>query len=162
MKDYYVADVRSVAAQSRVIASDVQVRPSTRDDIPALAELYLRSYGDPATTFDDALAEMHQAFDGSWGALWPDASPVAWIGSNLVAVVQTVRRPTMDDAPDCPWLIEVFTDPPRRRTGLAYALVVGACRVLEAAGEGLVGLTADDDNEPALALYRSLGFSEAQ
>ncbi len=67
----------------------------------------------------------------------------------------------MDDAPDCPWLIEVFTDPRRRRTGLARALVMSACRVIAAAGETRVGLTVDEGNLAALTLYKSLGFGPA-
>jgi ribosomal protein S18 acetylase RimI-like enzyme len=133
-------------------------------DIPALAELYLRAYDLRANAFGDAAAEMASAFDGSWGVLWPDASPGAWLASELVGVVQAVRRPSresMPDAPDCPWLIEVFTDPRHRRAGLARALMVVACGVMDAAGEGRVGLTVDDDNVAAVALHKSLGFSEA-
>lgn len=140
----------------------VTVRPVVRADIPALAELYLRAYDPRAKTFGDAVAEIASAFDGSWGVLWPDASPAAWIGSELVAVVQAVRRPSresMPDAPDCPWLIEVFTDPRHRRIGLARALIAVACGVMDAVGDGCVGLTVDNDNIAAIALYESLGFS---
>jgi N-alpha-acetyltransferase 10/11 len=139
----------------------VTVRPTVQPDIPALAELYLRAYDLRDKTFGDAVAEMASAFDGSWGVLWPDASPAAWIGNELVAVVQAVRRPSresMPDAPGCPWLIEVFTDPRHRRSGLARALIAVACAVMDAAGEGRVGLTVDDDNVPAVTLYKSLGF----
>ncbi len=141
----------------------VKVRPIVQADVPALAELYLRAYESRAQTFDDAATEMRSAFDGTWGVLWPEASPSAWTGDELVAVVQAVRRPSeelMPDAPDCPWLIEVFTDPRHRRTGFARGLMAAACEVMEAAGEGRVGLTVDDNNIPAVALYKSLGFSK--
>lgn len=160
---YYVADVRSVVGRSPALPRGVTVRPIVLADIPALAELYLRAYDLRDKTFGDAVAEMTSAFDGSWGALWPDASPAAWIGSELVAVVQAVRRPSreaMPDAPHCPWLIEVFTDPRHRRAGLARALMAIACGVMDAAGEGRVGLTVDEDNIAAVALYKSLGFSD--
>jgi ribosomal protein S18 acetylase RimI-like enzyme len=65
----------------------------------------------------------------------------------------------MPGTPDCPWLIEVFTDPRHRRAGLARALMAAACAVIDAAAEGRVGLTVDDDNAAAVALYKSLGFS---
>jgi ribosomal protein S18 acetylase RimI-like enzyme len=90
----------------------------------------------------------------------PHPAPGLWVGGELVAVVQTVRSPSMDDAPSCAWLIEVFTDPQRRRTGLARSVVAAACEVIDAAGEHQVGLTVDDDNRAALTLYRSLGFAE--
>ena len=138
------------------------IQPIMEADIPALAELYLRAYDLRDKRFSDAVREMKSAFDGSWGVLWRSASPVAWIGNEPVAVVQAVRRPSresMPDAPDCPWLIEVFTDPRYRRAGLARALMAAACEVMDAAGESRVGLTVDDDNVAAVALYTSLGFA---
>jgi hypothetical protein len=69
-------------------------------DLLALAELYLRAYGLGADALGDAVAEVESTFDGTWGDLWPDASPVAWLGTEPVALVQTVRRPTMKDDDD--------------------------------------------------------------
>ena len=145
------------------MSTSVLVRPIVPADVPALADLYLRAYESQTQTIDDATAEMRSAFEGTWGVLWPEASPAAWIDHEPVAVVQAVRRPAKDsmpDAPDCPWLIEVFTDPRYRRTGLARGLVAVACGVMQASGERRVGLTVDGDNIPAVALYKSLGFSE--
>jgi hypothetical protein len=102
MNVYYVADVRSVIEGSLALPAELEVRPMTRADVPALAHLYLRAYDEPDTTLDDAVDEMSSALDGTWGVLWGEASPIAWVGSEPVAVVQTVRRPSMDDAPDCP------------------------------------------------------------
>ena len=161
MNVYQVADVRSVVSRSPARPAHIEVRSMAATDIPALAELYLRAYDEPGTTREDAVAEMRSAFDGTWGDLWPEASPVAWIGDDPVAVVQSVRRPSMDDALDCPWLIEVFTDPHQRSAGLARMLLGVACSVMEQAGERRVGLTVDDANTPALTLYRALGFSRA-
>jgi ribosomal protein S18 acetylase RimI-like enzyme len=64
----------------------------------------------------------------------------------------------MPGAPDCPWLIEVFTDPEHRRRGLARGLLSVACGELAAAGEPQVGLTVSTGNAAALALYTSLDF----
>jgi ribosomal protein S18 acetylase RimI-like enzyme len=133
-------------------------------DVPALAALYLRVHRSGNLTLNDATAEMRSAFDGTWGELWPEASPAAWRGQEVVALVQTVHRPSkgsMPAAPDCPWLIDVFTDPRYRRTGLARGLMAVACEVMDAAGEARVGLTVDEDNTPAVALYQSLGFGKA-
>ena len=134
------------------------LRPIIEGDVTALAALYLRAYDEPGTTLEAAATEMESAFDGTWGELWREASPVARLDGDVVGVVQTVRRPAMDDALGVPWLIEVFTDPGQRRGGLARALVGIAGRALAAAGENRVGLTVDDANLPALTLYRSLGF----
>jgi ribosomal protein S18 acetylase RimI-like enzyme len=161
MNGYYLADADDVAGRPSAAPGGATVRPVTETDIPALAELYVRAYGPPrAGTLDGAVAEMRSAFDGEWGVLWPDASPAAWVGGAMAGAVQSVRRPSWPGAPDCPWLIDVFTDPRRRRAGLARALIVAACRVIAAAGERYVGLTADDQNTAALTLYQSLGFKE--
>ena len=45
----------------------------------------------------------------------------------------------------------------RGRSSLARSIDV-VRRVIEASNEQRVGLTVDDDNTPAIALYRSLGF----
>jgi GNAT superfamily N-acetyltransferase len=162
MNVYYTADVRSVIDQSPALPGGVAVRPIAETDMPALAETFLRAYGPAAAgNLNHAVAEMASAFKGAWGVLWPEASPGAWKGDELVGVVQSVRRAAWEDAPACPWLIDVFTDPLHRRAGIARALITIACRVLDAAGEPCVGLTVDDANVAALALYKSLGFSEA-
>jgi GNAT superfamily N-acetyltransferase len=162
---YYIADVRCVLSQAPAMPASVTVRPVAPADLPALAGLFLRVYESRIEIFDEAAAEMRSAFDGTWGVLWPEASLSAWRGDELVAVVQTVHRPSresMPTAPDCPWLIDVFTHPRHRRTGLARGLVIAACEVMQAAGEERVGLTVDDDNIPAVALYKSLGFAAAK
>lgn len=160
MNIYLVAEVSSVIGRSRALPDRVTVRPVAETDIPVLADTFLRAYG-PAVVEnpDDALAEIRSAFDGTWGPFWPAASPAAWMGAELAGAVQSVRRPSWPDAPDCPWLIDVFTDPRYRRTGIAGGLIAAACRAMRAAGEQRIGLTVDDGNDAALALYRSLGFA---
>jgi N-alpha-acetyltransferase 10/11 len=146
------------------MSAKVTVRSIMQADLPALADLFLRVYESRIQIPDDAVAEMRSAFDGTWGAWWPEASKSAWIADELVAVVQAVHRPSresMPGAPDCPWLIDVFTDPHHRRLGIARGLVAAACEVMQAAGEERVGLTVDNQNLPAVALYKSLGFSDA-
>jgi GNAT superfamily N-acetyltransferase len=159
---YYVAEVASVIRRAGAVPGEVAVRPAGETDIPELARLYLRAYDPPAVrTLDEAVAEMTSSLDGTWGEPWPAASPAAWIGGDLAAAVQLVRRPApqaMPGAPDCPWLIEVFTDPEHRRRGLARGLLSVACGELAAAGEPQVGLTVSTGNAAALALYTSLDF----
>lgn len=156
---YYTADVADVVAPEPGLPAGVAVRPLVRDDIPALAQMYLDAYEPAAvSTLEEATSEIVSAFDGEWGQLWPEASPGAWFGGQLVCVVQTVRRPAWDPQMNCPWLIEVMTDHASRRRGLARALIVAACRAVDLAGEPRVGLTVDDDNRAAVALYVSLGF----
>ena len=159
MNVYYLANVRSPIGEPMIVPDGLELRPISQADVAALAGLYIRAYGLDADALGDALEEMESAFDGTWGTLWPEASPAAWIGDRPIAVVQTVHRPAMEDAPECPWIIEVFVDPDHRRAALARSLVVRACAVVADAGEEHIGLTVD--NDPALTLYRSLGFVEA-
>jgi GNAT superfamily N-acetyltransferase len=162
MNVYYTASIAAVMGRAPEMPGDVTVRKIVESDILAMAELYLRSYDPPlAETFDDAVAEMASAFDGTWGVLWPEASPTAWIGEDLVGVVLSVQCPSWEGAPECPWLIDVFTDPGHRRAGVARGLIAVACSVISTAGVARVGLTVDDCNIAACALYKSLGFSEA-
>jgi mycothiol synthase len=50
-------------------------------------------------------------------------------------------------------------DAHHRRSGVARALAIEALRILAAQACTRVELTTEVDNEPAIALYRSLGFS---
>jgi N-alpha-acetyltransferase 10/11 len=159
---YYLADVRSVLDRSPALPADVTIRSIAETDITLLAETYLRAFGPAAVgSLNDAVTEMKAASDGAWGALWPEASPAAWKGGELAGAVQTVRRPSWEGAPDCPWLIDVFTDPRHRRAGIARVLIGAACRVMSEAGEPCVGLTVDDGNLAAVTLYKSLGFTQS-
>lgn len=160
MNVYLVADVQVVIEREAPLPPDAEIRPISCKDIPALADLYHRAYDSVSETINDAIAEMQSAFDGSWGELWPDASPSLWLGDRVIAAAQTVRRASWDTTPWCPWIIEVFTDPFRRREGFARALINAACRAIAADGEREVGLTVDESNGPAIALYRSLGFTQ--
>ena len=162
MNVYYLADVCSVIDRSPALPTGLAIRSIADTDLTVLAETYLRAFGPAAVaSLNDAVEEMKAAADGAWGEMWPEASPAAWRDGELAGVVQTVRRPSWEDAPDCPWLIDVFTDPRHRRTGIASVLIGAACRVMGTAGEERVGLTVDDGNLAAVALYKSLGFSQS-
>jgi GNAT superfamily N-acetyltransferase len=161
---YYLAEIRSVIDRSRALPGGVTIRPVAESDIPVLATTFLRSYGASVVAgLDEAAAEIRSVFDGTWGVPWPEASPAAWQGEELAGAVFSVRRPSMEmaNAPSCPWLTDVFTDPRYRRGGIARGLLGAACRTMEAAGETRVGLTVDDKNDAAVSLYRSLGFTRA-
>jgi N-alpha-acetyltransferase 10/11 len=159
---YYLADVSAVVDGSPALADSVSIRSIADTDISLLAATYLRAFGSVVGgSLEDAAAELKATFAGAWGVLWPEASLAAWQDGEVTGAVLAVRRPSWKDAPDYPWLIDVFTDPGHRRAGVARALLVESCRVMSAAGEPRVGLTVDDANLPAVTLYRSLGFSQA-
>lgn len=61
-------------------------------------------------------------------------------------------------ADDC-WLEDLFVSDRARRSGLGRALVGAALDRARARGCARIELDVDDDNEPAIALYESMGLS---
>lgn len=57
-------------------------------------------------------------------------------------------------------LLSIGVAPGLRRSGLGRALLVQAARDLMACGGAVMFLDVAADNEPALALYRTLGFQD--
>jgi N-alpha-acetyltransferase 10/11 len=131
-----------------------------RGDIDELGRVYFEAY-DPGTswpTVEQATADVRSAFEGEYGELWKEASQVVALDDAVVAAVLTVRRPPWDDTPDCPFIIDLFTDRAHRRRGLARALIGSVLSQAASAGESGVALRVRPDNMPALDLYGSLGF----
>jgi ribosomal protein S18 acetylase RimI-like enzyme len=145
------------------------LRPCRAEDVRALGRLYFEAYdpGEACASLVEAETDIRATYEGEYGELWPAASLVALVsadpvgadvvGADVVGAVQVVRRAPWPDTPDCPFVIELFTDRAHRRRGLARALVRGAMAVV---GPGNLALRVRADNEPALALYRDLGFVE--
>ncbi|MBI5160372.1 MAG: GNAT family N-acetyltransferase [Micrococcales bacterium] len=80
----------------------------------------------------------------------------------LTGAILTVIRAPWDDAPDCPFVIELFVAPEaRRRSGLGRTLLRTAAAALSARGESRLALRVERDNHPALALYTAEGFRPA-
>ncbi|MDQ2655716.1 MAG: GNAT family N-acetyltransferase [Chloroflexota bacterium] len=155
-----LAQTGNVVGRQASIPHGYAVRPYTPDDAAALARLYFAAYppGVACATLDEARDDLAATFSGKYGELWLAASPVVLRDDDLVAAVLTVRRGSWEHAPDCPYIIEVFTAAAQRRRGLARAAIQAAMAVLHAAGETRVALTVEDTNAPARALYHSLGF----
>lgn len=82
----------------------------------------------------------------------PAAAPVGVAQLRYRASVWTA-------APDC-WLEDVYVSAAARRSGCGDALVRLAVESAQARGCRRIELDTNEDNEPALALYRRLGFSE--
>jgi ribosomal-protein-alanine N-acetyltransferase len=134
----------------------------------------------PATTADlDAVLALEECFDP--GSRW---SADAWLAelsgadrlvlaSRPVELVETglpegsTDRPARMDAvatfqvvADVADLHRILVAPRARGRGLATALVEAGCAWSVARGAGRMLLEVENDNVPALALYRRLGFVE--
>lgn len=139
------------------------LRPMAPADTDELGRLYFDSYdaGDADESVEAATADIKASFEGAYGELWLQASPVVECSGAIVGAIMTVRRAPWEDVGECPFIIELFVDRAHRRRGLARWLV---CEVLASAyrsAEHRLQLRVDEANSPALALYRSLGFVEA-
>lgn len=136
-----------------------QIRPFTTNEVPVLAQLYFDSY--PQGTVEDvaeAEADISAAIRGDYGTFLPQANLVYVVDGQILGCVMTVDSPPWDDVSDLLFIIDVFVHPKVRGTGAGRALMQAVLATLPE--HRPVGLRVESDNEPAYALYRSLGFKE--
>lgn len=134
-------------------------RETRLSDLEGLASLYFAAYPRRiVATQDDAFREIKATFEGEYGELDLQGSPVLTNAGAIVASVMTVTRAPWPDTPPGPFFIEVIVDPAHRRKGLARYAVLRAAAILRASGRESVGLRVMSDNEGALGLYAQLGF----
>ncbi|GAB3818619.1 GNAT family N-acetyltransferase [Kribbella italica] len=155
----------------------IALRAPTPEDIEPLGRTYFASYppGVACATEPEAIEDIRRTYAGEYGVLDLAASRVAIDQTDsrsdttnavpdhrgflavdlqpIVGAALVVERGPWDDAPDCPFLIEVFTHPTHRRQGLAQALLT-TCLTPDAP----LALRVQDNNTPAIALYQRLGF----
>ena len=134
------------------------------------------------------VAEPHEAeivarllveFRDHLGKDWPSANAILATVERLLENVETefllsaadddsppagvaqlrYRLSVWTATPDC-WVEDVYVARSARRTGIGEALVTLAIERAAARGCRRIELDTNEDNEPALALYRRLGFSE--
>ena len=134
-------------------------RPLTTVDgwtADALAPLLLVSYrgtvDDEGEDLEGATGEVERTLTGVYGPLLSDASFVAVDGERPVgAVLVTLWE-------ERPLIAHVAVDPAVKRTGLGTDLMNAASNALAAEGRTELDLFVTEANEPAVRLYRSLGF----
>ena len=122
------------------------VRPATADDLDELAALEAASFGEEAWSRRQLAGGLDAA-----GALWLVSVTAA---SSAALRGYAAFRRAADEAE----LLRVAVAPSDRRRGLGTALVAAGLEALRAAGTRSCFLEVGDDNRPALALYRRLGF----
>ncbi|MFD7158769.1 GNAT family N-acetyltransferase [Kribbella sp. NPDC059898] len=131
----------------------VVLRPPAVTDSVALGRLYYESYdpGVASANLEEALEDIALTFENGYGVL--TRSQLAFAGDQLVGAFLVVERAPWPDAPDCPFVIELFTARSHRRRGIAK-LLLSTCSAVT------VALRVDPGNAPAMQLYRSFGFQE--
>lgn len=131
-------------------------------DTDGLAESWHRAY--EAEGYSDGVAaartDMEATFGGEYGRLWLAASLVAQDSDGtLASVVQVVTEAPWPDVHDGPFIIETFTRPEYRRTGVARTLLIQSLGLAAEAEYDKVGLRVMSENTAAFTLYQSLGFA---
>jgi len=121
-----------------------------------MGRLYFASYepGVASATEAEAVEDIQLSFDGVYGVLDLRLSRLAWLDDQLVGAILVVERAPWPDTPDCPFIIELFTAPRRRRLGIARSLLTTCLH----SAHGEVALRVAEGNLPARELYGSCGF----
>jgi ribosomal protein S18 acetylase RimI-like enzyme len=127
----------------------------------------------------ETVARLLVAFRDHMGKAWPSDNAILATVERLSEDAQTeyllaapdddappagvvqlrYRLSVWTAAPDC-WLEDLFVSAGTRRSGCGEALVRLAFERAAARGCRRIELDTTEDNAPALALYRRLGFSE--
>lgn len=133
-------------------------------DAAALAQLMFSAYhgtiDDAGETIEDAQSEVAKLFAGVFGQLDPCslvfAHGTAFASATIItrdALGPRGGAPTHD-----PFLAFSMTAPNDKRQGLARAGLTRVMRALAMRGEQKLHLVVTRANQPAVALYTSLGF----
>ncbi len=109
-------------------------------------------YGLHAGSFEEWQQYVGGLLKGDSGRFMPDASFVVLEGSRIGGAVLVTHWMGM------PLVAELGVAKDRRGKGLGRALLQGAMNRLEGLGENRLALYVTLGNDPALALYRSMGF----
>lgn len=111
-------------------------------------------------SLQEELARPLDGFRAQLGAPAPSAVFGAFVDAELVATAAVSPTSRFGSAAHKRVMWGVFTKPSKRRLGLSRALVETAIAHAFTTGARRINLLVYVPNEPALALYRSLGFVE--
>jgi ribosomal protein S18 acetylase RimI-like enzyme len=147
-----------IALEERAPSTEPPRRRVERSDVPALGDLMLAAYrgtvDDEDETLEDAVGEVEGILDGTYGPFAADASFVVeaddgLVGASLVAIWEWESRPL---------LLYLVVRPDAKRRGIGTALMLESANALATAGHHALDLFVTEANEPAINLYRKLGF----
>lgn len=138
--------------------TDDRVVPAGADEVPQVASLlgdfhdHIGKARPPAEELEDSVRHVMDGPDGEFLLGFADGEPAGFAQLRWRWAVWTRA---LDG-----WLEDLFVVEERRRSGLGRELVKAVKERARERGCVRLELDVDDDNEPALALYRSLGFSD--
>jgi ribosomal-protein-alanine N-acetyltransferase len=124
------------------------VEPMLPSDLPAVVAIERAAFGEKNRSEGHFLEEMNRA----WSRLWVVRDETTQVRGFLLSWVVTDELHVLD----------VAVDPAVRRRGLGLALLEHAFEDARRSEGRLVLLEVRASNEPALTLYRRLGFEETR
>lgn len=143
-------------------ASAAHIRLLTAQDAEAFSALRRAvTAADPVgmgLSMQEELSRPIEGFRAQLGAPPPSAVFGVFVGGQLAATAAVSPTSRFASAAHKRVMWGVFTNPSMRRRGLARGLVERAIEHAFTGGARRINLLVYVPNEPALALYRSLGF----
>jgi GNAT superfamily N-acetyltransferase len=154
-----IGDVAKIIEMEIRPPARFQVAYASRNYRDQLAALYLVAYGvEIATDLAASQKEMEDMFNGEFGELWANASPLLLKNAKPVAALFTVRKAPWESTPTCPFIIDLMVDTLYRRQGLAAFLIWRTAAAVHKENISHIALRVLADNNPAISLYRKLHF----
>jgi ribosomal protein S18 acetylase RimI-like enzyme len=157
---HYRSTEREGAAEMRSLV-ELDIRPATRDDLPAIASIHLASWRDAYSEIlpTDYLADQVQL---DLQAHW-DRQEV--LPLDVVLLADTVEGPVGFVAVWCrssPFIDNLHVLPSMRSGGIGVALMRAAARRLLAMGHSTAHLWVFESNVAAIRFYERLGAVKAR
>lgn len=157
------ARMRMEAPTQRRPPAEVPLKPPEEAEIPGLARFFRdayaghleQQYGMHVGSEEDWRGYITGILRGETGRFMPEASFVALEGERLAGAI------LVSHWMGSPLISELGVAADHRRRGIARALASAASTRLAALEEPRWALYVTEGNEPAIALYRGLGFSQA-
>ncbi|RTE50729.1 GNAT family N-acetyltransferase [Actinobaculum sp. 352] len=137
-----------------------EVRSLTEQDVTAVGRLYFESYP-PGTVEDEmeAIADISAALNGEYGIFLPDQNLVYEHDNEIVGCIMVVDSPPWDDVAEQIFVIDLFVHPDHRGEGIGRTLLSTALERVPY--DRIIGLRVESENSAAIALYTSIGFTQA-
>ncbi len=156
------ARIRMEAGTRRAPPSHVALKPPEETEIPGLARFFMdayeghleQSFGMHVGSEDDWRGYITGILRGEAGRFMPEASFVSLEEGRLVGAI------LLSHWMGSPLVSELGVAPDRRRRGIGRALLTAASSRLAALDETRWALYVTVGNDPAIGLYRSLGFDQ--
>lgn len=139
----------------------MEIRPTTEDDWKLVRDVRLRALAESPLAFGSTLGRERDRTEAEWrqwsgrGRSGDGVMYVADQGERFVGLAGGYHE---EEHPDAVHLVSMWVDPAQRGAGLGRRLVEAVVAWARAEGAAVVNLWVTDQNEPAIALYRSCGF----